>query len=163
MFVFQIEEDTANYMQYKIMNLERNHKTVLRLKKGTLPHKFQCQKYSEPQPSSANKKRKLSETIEEALSSPPAKQSVSTPTLNELSQIDIEIEATTSTSQVQTEDIEMINLYEAVCSTLLSTQNKMYDDKAVHVNIKVYYRCKGVPVNLRPKKKNSCIYISHFK
>lgn len=38
----QVEEDTDNYMQHKIMP-----KTVLRLKKGILPHKFQCQKNNE--------------------------------------------------------------------------------------------------------------------
>ncbi|XP_075989241.1 uncharacterized protein LOC142985137 isoform X5 [Anticarsia gemmatalis] len=100
---FDLEEDTANYIEYKIMNLQENHKTVLRLKKGILPHKFQCQKDTETQPSlerKAYKKRKHKEIIEVSLSAPPAKQSVSTTKLTDLSQID-QMEASTSASSSQ--------------------------------------------------------------
>lgn len=41
---FKIEEDTENYIKYKIMALEHGQKVKLRLKKGVVPHIFQCQK-----------------------------------------------------------------------------------------------------------------------
>ncbi|KAF9796731.1 hypothetical protein SFRURICE_014555 [Spodoptera frugiperda] len=170
-----LEEDTANYIQYKIMNIQEKQKTVLRLKKGILPHKFQCQKNTTPQPSlerQAYKKRRHLEIIEEALSAVPAKQSVSTLTVS--SQVDHE-EASTSSSQIYAENIEMKNLCEAGCSASLSTENRMhvdkavqvnssaslytenriYVDKAVQVNSKNYYRSKGVNINFCAKKKNT--------
>lgn len=172
---FDLEEDTANYIQYKIMNIQEKQKTVLRLKKGILPHKFQCQKNTTPQPSlerQAYKKRRHLEIIEEALSAVPAKQSVSTLTVS--SQVDHE-EASTSSSQIYAENIEMKNLCEAGCSASLSTENRMhvdkavqvnssaslytenriYVDKAVQVNSKNYYRSKGVNINFCAKKKNT--------
>lgn len=157
------------------MNIQEKQKTVLRLKKGILPHKFQCQKNTTPQPSlerQAYKKRRHLEIIEEALSAVPAKQSVSTLTVS--SQVDHE-EASTSSSQIYAENIEMKNLCEAGCSASLSTENRMhvdkavqvnssaslytenriYVDKAVQVNSKNYYRSKGVNINFCAKKKNT--------
>ncbi|XP_053622786.1 zinc finger protein 391-like isoform X4 [Plodia interpunctella] len=40
---FDLEQDTSNYMAYKIMNLQENKKTLLRLRKGVVPHIFACQ------------------------------------------------------------------------------------------------------------------------
>ncbi|KAI5631605.1 hypothetical protein NE865_15686 [Phthorimaea operculella] len=41
---FDIKKDTRNYIRYKLIALEHRHKTSLLLKKGVVPHKFQCQK-----------------------------------------------------------------------------------------------------------------------
>lgn len=142
------------------MNLQEKHKTVLRLKKGILPHKFQCQKNTEPQPlpeRQAYKKRKHLEIIEDAFSASSGKQSVSTPPQTGLSEtVHIEASTSTSSSQVHTEDIEMKNHCETGCSTSFFTEN-ITVDKAVQVHRKIYYRSKGVNVNLCTKKKNTAV------
>lgn len=45
--LFQVKEDTANYIEYNIMKHERD-KCSLRLKKGVVPHIFLCQKRNTP-------------------------------------------------------------------------------------------------------------------
>lgn len=44
---FQLEEDTENFMRYKVMTQE-GKQVSLRLKRGTLPHKFHCQIEDKP-------------------------------------------------------------------------------------------------------------------
>ncbi|KAJ8704944.1 hypothetical protein PYW08_012264 [Mythimna loreyi] len=76
---FDIEEDTDNYMEYKIMYLQEKRNCTLRLKKGVVPHKFECRKETILQPASGRKgslKRKPLETIEDVSTAPPVKQTV---------------------------------------------------------------------------------------
>ncbi|CAH0721280.1 unnamed protein product, partial [Brenthis ino] len=117
---FNIEEDADNYMQYKIMTLQEKQKTRLRLKKGILPHKFQCQKDTESLPPPKRKgslKRKHQEIIEKSSTTPPANQSD-----NELiitkSSLNNHLEAdSSSSSYIQTiEDNETKNICEPGCS-----------------------------------------------
>ncbi|KAJ8703990.1 hypothetical protein PYW07_013284 [Mythimna separata] len=71
---FNIKEDTVNYIKYKLMK-EHGEKVKIFLKKGVMPHKFQCQKRNVPAPQermyAAKKKRLL--LINEALSEPEVK------------------------------------------------------------------------------------------
>ncbi|KAJ8708392.1 hypothetical protein PYW07_010517 [Mythimna separata] len=66
---FNIEEDTTNYMQYRIMSLEHGQRVTLKLKKGIVPHVFQCQKMEELQPPERKGaiKRKRQALVEEAV------------------------------------------------------------------------------------------------
>ena len=133
------------------MYLQEKHKTILRLKKGILPHKFHCQKNTTPQPErQAYKKRRHLEIIKEALHAPPA---CTTPNPTEISQIDL-IVANTSSSQLY---IETKNDCEVSCSASLTTKTKIYVDKSVQVNRKIYFRSKGVNVNLCVKRKNTAV------
>ncbi|CAG4983099.1 unnamed protein product [Colias eurytheme] len=77
---FDVEEDTFNYMRFKIYNLPLNiKKNTLRLKKGILPHKFKCQESEcnidlELQPWKRNgKNTKFLQSGRSCLSEPPAK------------------------------------------------------------------------------------------
>ncbi|KAG8178368.1 hypothetical protein JTE90_027236 [Oedothorax gibbosus] len=47
---FDLEEDTINLMRYRLQN------TVLNLKPGILPHKFECQKRANPEEKLVQKK-----------------------------------------------------------------------------------------------------------
>lgn len=67
---FNIEQDTQNYMQYKIMTLEHRQRVTLHLKKGIVPYKFQCQKKDKSQAPPEREfalKRKRQALVEEAL------------------------------------------------------------------------------------------------
>lgn len=163
-YFFQVEEDTENYMQYKIMTLQENQKTTLRLKKGIIPHKFQCQKDTELQSPPERKgslKRKHQEIIEDALSVPPAKQTVSAVKMSESSKHSyIEEGASMPSSHLHAEYTETVNFDEPCCSTSLADVNKkvIYVDKAIQVNRKKhYYRSKAVNVNLSAITKNTAI------
>ncbi|KAG5900155.1 hypothetical protein JTB14_035300 [Gonioctena quinquepunctata] len=58
----QLEEDTENFIQYQIMSKQQGVPVTLRLRKGVLPHKFQCQKENKPIPvrQAALKRQRLS-------------------------------------------------------------------------------------------------------
>ncbi|KAG5869790.1 hypothetical protein JTB14_029580 [Gonioctena quinquepunctata] len=59
---FDLEEDTENFIQYQIMSKQQGVPVTLRLRKGVLPHKFQCQKENKPVPvrQAALKRQRLS-------------------------------------------------------------------------------------------------------
>ncbi|KAG5878335.1 hypothetical protein JTB14_035262 [Gonioctena quinquepunctata] len=61
---FELEEDTENFIQYQIMSKQQGVPVTLRLRKGVLPHKFQCQKENKPIPvrQAALKRQRLSFT-----------------------------------------------------------------------------------------------------
>ncbi|KAG5864384.1 hypothetical protein JTB14_001145 [Gonioctena quinquepunctata] len=60
--IAQLEEDTENFIQYQIMSKQQGVPVTLRLRKGVLPHKFQCQKENKPIPvrQAALKRQRLS-------------------------------------------------------------------------------------------------------
>ncbi|CAH0721279.1 unnamed protein product, partial [Brenthis ino] len=116
---FNVEEDTDNYIQYKIMT-QIKQKVILRLKKGILPHKFQCQNDTELQPPPKRKgslKRKHQEIIEEASSTPHANESDNVLIITK-SSLNNHLEADSSSScYIQTiEDNETKNICEPGCS-----------------------------------------------
>lgn len=73
LFCFQLEDDMENYMEWR---LTKNVK-VLKLKPGTVPHRFECQNRNNPSniERKGAKKRKHIALIEEALASPVASTS----------------------------------------------------------------------------------------
>ncbi|KAM3965309.1 uncharacterized protein ACR2FA_000698 [Aphomia sociella] len=157
----EVKEDTNNYMEYKILNLQEKQKNTLRLRKGVLPHKFQCQNVTEAQPIIARKgflKRKHLEIIEGALSAPFGSQRLSVS--DSSSQNYLEAGAGSSSSHVYIEYTENKNACEAGSSTSLSnvySENKMHIDKAIEVNSEVYCESKSVNMNLCGKTKSTVV------
>ncbi|XP_037963539.2 uncharacterized protein LOC119691085 [Plutella xylostella] len=122
-------------MEYKMMNLQEIEKSTLRLKKGVLPHKFECEKDNQLQLPPVRKdflKRKYLEIIEGAPCALPAEQSVSS------SESNLEAATSLSSSHIHIEK-----------------ENNLHINKAIQVNSKIYKRSKSVNVNLCAKTKNA--------
>ncbi|CAG9105513.1 unnamed protein product [Plutella xylostella] len=122
-------------MEYKMMNLQEIEKSTLRLKKGVLPHKFECEKDNQLQLPPVRKdflKRKYLEIIEGAPCALPAEQSVSS------SESNLEAATSLSSSHIHIEK-----------------EKNLHINKAIQVNSKIYKRSKSVNVNLCAKTKNA--------
>lgn len=161
--LFQVKEDTANYIEYNIMK-QQGVKCNLRLKKGVMPHIFLCQKRNMPPPVERMGivKRQRLTVVNEVLSELAIKSSNVSKNREPSQRSDHELSPTTTTSHTNVCDINQpgpsTSLTECddhqaePCTSHI--EDKLQSDKAVQVNIKPKYRSKGVNVNIPSAKQN---------
>lgn len=160
--LFQVKEDTANYIEYNLMK-QQGEKCSLRLKKGVVPHIFLCQKRNMPPPIDRMGivKRQRLALVNEALSEFAIKSNNVLEIGEPPQRSDYEVSPSISQTNVcdnnqagpSTSRIEVYDDHQAEpCSSHI--EDKLQSDKAVQVNIKPKYRSKGVNVNIPTEKKN---------